>query len=246
MNINYLSVAASQGPPAGSSLLNNIIEYWRMDEASGNLIGEINSNELTVTGAIQNVDGKITKAIELDTNTDSATMSYNASLSYGTTDSITISFWVYFDILPQTAGYIYYGCRFTNTVSPSTALRIWFPNDGAYIAFGITDSSSTAYTVESSYGYITAGSWYHILCYKNSTTSKIYINGVDRTSTTYSTPNNIRDFNGILNIGNYSIGSSNGLDGKICEFAYWNRQLTTDEIAELYNSGNGKTYPFTS
>jgi len=246
MNVNYLSVTASQGPAAGSTLLNNLIEYWKLDESSGNFIGEVNANALVPDQVVQGVTGKITNAMECDNIGDSATMNYNSSLSYGTTDSITISFWIWLDTMPSTLGYTCTAFRVTNASGSSTAMRIQFPLDGAYYLFYIVDALANVYSVESSYGFITTGTWHHILCYKNSTTSKTYIDGVDRTSTTYSTPNNIKAFDELLNIGNYSVGSSVAIDGKMCEFAYWNRQLTVDEIAELYNSGNGKTYPFTS
>lgn len=35
------------------------------------------------------------------------------------------------------------------------------------------------------------------------------------------------------------------LDGDLDEVGYWNRVLTPTELTDLYNSGNGITYPFT-
>jgi hypothetical protein len=48
-------------------------------------------------------------------------------------------------------------------------------------------------------------------------------------------------------IGNYNNYDSNwGFDGMIDEIGVWSRALTSGEVTQLYNSGAGLQYPFTS
>ena len=244
MNVNYLSVTASQGPAAGSTLLDNLIAYWNFDESSGSYTDEINSNVLVNSGVVQGNAGKISNGATFDTSSDDLSIAYNSSLEFGTTDSFTISFWLYLNNTPATAGRIFYACRFSMTSGYSRAIQVRFPTDGVYVVVDFYTSTGTNHTCESYYGKFTTGAWNHFVVYKNSSTTKTYINGVDWTSSAYSTPGNVLAFNQSLFIGNYDGSSTTAIDGAIDEFAYWNRQLTTDEIAELYNSGSGKTHPF--
>ncbi len=68
----------------------------------------------------------------------------------------------------------------------------------------------------------------------------IYINGsfVENVSV------NSNDQLTILLLGIRGQGLSNEFNGTIDEFGYWNRTLNLTEVQELYNSGNGFTYPF--
>jgi len=45
-----------------------------------------------------------------------------------------------------------------------------------------------------------------------------------------------------FNIGSHDDGAGTEWNGLIDEVAIWDRQLTSDERTELYNSGSGLTY----
>jgi hypothetical protein len=101
-------------------------------------------------------------------------------------------------------------------------------------------------------GAISTNTWYHVTVTKTSSQVKWYINGV---------ANNV--FNGTYNIpyhstiNNGSIGALykwNGIDtvhfmsnnSKIDALSVWNKELTANEVASLYNTGTGAEYPFSS
>jgi hypothetical protein len=92
---------------------------------------------------------------------------------------------------------------------------------------------------------LTQGNWYNIIISYNNTTKKadMYINGVKDTSSqimTFTTCNALDLNNG------YDFGmrqTSVFLIGGIDEIAFFNRQLTSTEVTELYNAGVGKQYP---
>lgn len=87
--------------------------------------------------------------------------------------------------------------------------------------------------------------WQHIMVTRNENELKFYYDGVLRFSRsdfsrTYSTSQYVR-INGCIEYQKESINSYQE------EIGFWNRALTEDEVAELYQQGiDGKTYPFTS
>jgi hypothetical protein len=83
--------------------------------------------------------------------------------------------------------------------------------------------------------------WTHIVASRTSGTLTIYYNGgngVSGSSTNdYSVP--------ITRIGSYqNIGYGQNMTGRIDEIGIWNRGLTASEVSYLYNSGDGRPYPF--
>lgn len=101
--------------------------------------------------------------------------------------------------------------------------------------FAVIGTSSGIQTCFSS--GLTTGSWDHIVTIYNeqSNSLSIYKNGLLMNSSTT---------NGILNqiIGNIYVGkrpnNTGYFDGKIDDIGIWNRALTTQEIADLYNAIN--------
>lgn len=70
-------------------------------------------------------------------------------------------------------------------------------------------------------------------------------------STNFPTAFTLSDFNNIANfrIGSFNDSANNGtvgnFHGAIDGLSIWDKILTQSEITQLYNSGNGKHYPFT-
>lgn len=240
-NVTFNSLLSSK---TYSPLLSGLIGYWNFDEETGNYVDKVNSNALYASSVVQGGSGIIGNAVGFDTATDYLSINYNESLDWGTTDSYTVSFWAYLNNTPATAGRYFHIFRFSVSSGVAYALTMSMPTDGVYLRVQQYDTSNVRTDIESRYGKYTANAWVHFLVYKNSTTTRIYINGTDFTSGTPSTPNQLKQFNQTLFIGNYGSSNSGSIDGKLDEFCYWNRALTTDEIATLYNDGYGRTYPF--
>jgi hypothetical protein len=72
----------------------------------------------------------------------------------------------------------------------------------------------------------------------------LYINGAEKTLTyTGTIPSTISDTANAFEIGGWSnIGYY--FTGIIDEFGFWDKALSSDEVAILYNSGNARAYPF--
>ena len=150
-----------------------------------------------------------------------------------TESDFSISFWYYFDVnqnydpiiqatVPATNGFGVWQSS-TNTAS----LNFWV---GHY-------SSGSLYTTQ-----LNSSNWYHIACvFEGGTThtQKVYVNGVENNTASYTTSRVIHSGQNCL------IGGQNSqnryFDGKLDEFAIWNTALGETAIQEIYNATNNNT-----
>ena len=101
---------------------------------------------------------------------------------------------------------------------------------------------------------MTLNTWHHIVINRQASTNTFcWINGVSQAYTlrgsgiditydpTYHTTQPISI--GCYRFLNGTTGEFMQSGSKLDELNLWNRQLTSTEIAELYNSGTGKFYP---
>ena len=77
------------------ALTTNLISYYKLDESSGDAIDAHGSNDGTVTGATQNVAGKINTAYSFDG------AGQDRVSTFTTPANGTISLWVKFDVLSE-------------------------------------------------------------------------------------------------------------------------------------------------
>ena len=64
-------------------LLNNLVSYWKLDEASGNAIDSVGTNTLIANNAPGSVPGKINTARNFDGNLQSFSIPTNSSVEIG-------------------------------------------------------------------------------------------------------------------------------------------------------------------
>ncbi|RLI68142.1 hypothetical protein DRO91_09405 [Candidatus Heimdallarchaeota archaeon] len=91
---------------------------------------------------------------------------------------------------------------------------------------------------------MSANTWYHVvLTFKRSDTAYMYFN---TTQVGNGTTQNYPLYGGTSKfyIGRRERDSTYPLNGAVDMFGMWSRILTSAEIAQLYNSGNGLDYPF--
>jgi hypothetical protein len=106
---------------------------------------------------------------------------------------------------------------------------------------------------------ITANAWNHVVVTRvaplkngtNNGTIKIYINGTLASTTTPTNNQTIRlsQLPALTTIGcqRWGAGNPNAYmknGSKIDALSVWDKTLTATEVTELYNSGNGKQYPY--
>ena len=83
--------------------------------------------------------------------------------------------------------------------------------------------------------------WYHVVCMADGASSKIYVNGVEQTLFSNTMSQSVWSAEtSTLHIGTLAALVARQ-DGRLDDFAFYDRLLTPTEISNLYNSGNGAT-----
>lgn len=219
----------SGGSSPPSPLLNNLVAYWKLDETSGTRFDSTaNSNDLTDNNSVGSVTGVVGNAADFDgTNYLSAP---NDS-AFNTTGEFTVTVWIYSTIVTGAQGVVgvwHVGGRQWLIVRQSSLLRFYCSSTG----INFTYISSPVPT--NTWSFVAAG-------YDGSNIF-ISLNGGAMTTTPFTGP--IYGASGQnLEVGAY-FGGSYLFYGLIDEIGIWHRALTASEITQLYNSGNGLTYPF--
>ena len=219
-----------------STLLTNLISYWKLDEASGNASDSHGSN----TGVVSNITyvaGKINNAARFNGTTSKITLG-NAPFNF--TGDYSVSFWHYVPVGYNSDGYL---CSRASGTSPFVQWNIYISDANNGFVFQMNNTGAGATNAINASG-IATGTWYHIVATISGTNMLLYVNGTAGSSATFS------GTRPSLSIDTtYGIRSSGGAgitEGDIDEGGIWDKALTASEVTELYNGGAGLSYPFTS
>jgi len=160
---------------------------------------------------------------------------FNGTTQYGTLTlntaqkAITVSSWAWWEYLDSNAQYK----RPYHMVAGAFAWRMEFDDGWGYVFVATQNSADGKWSIAKP----TTGAWHHIcITYDGSSTTNnplIYLDGVSQAVTTRSTPSGTL----LLPDGTVTIGRATGggqeFDGRLAEFAMWNRILTAGEVAAL-------------
>jgi len=148
----------------------------------------------------------------------------------------SISVWVYAETLNQT-NHDGTDWRYPTIISKSNVhLSLIVDKDGAVLGF--YNDGSAVYNIKTADSIVSTGSWHHIAWTWNASTSKLYVNGTERYSGSY-TPYNMASGgnntdvyigqNASSNSGNYA-----KWDGLIDEIAVWrDAELSASDVAKI-------------
>lgn len=183
-------------------------------------------NHATPNGATLGKDrfGYANNAAYLD---GASSITVDNSAQYNS-DYTTVSFWVNLDELPGT-GEVYLashgGWQERWKISlPSHGRPVWTTNHTG----GISDMDSGDGNV------LVPGTWAHVVVSHGPLQDKIYLDGVLVNTKDVGNPLNDTDFP--LGIGYNPIDGGNFMKGSIDDFRLYNRDLTDQEVLDLYNA----------
>lgn len=215
------------------AISDNLISYWKMDEASGSALDAHSTNELTeFSGTIASASGKISNARDFEeADTENVQRADNAALSTGDID-FTFTLWVNPESLPV-----------NNIVLSKDTFAIreygFYYNGGLrWYVFGPASEYS-----EVNGGTLSLSTWAFVVVWHDATADEIGISINDGTPVTDPHTAGVRDSTASFVIGSRSDGT-NYYDGLVDEVGFWKRKLSAGEITQLYNSGNGLAYKF--
>ena len=212
-----------------------LVAYYPFNGNANDASG--NGNNGTVSGATltSDKDGNTNKAYEFTVDENGGWGSKQDEITINVrplmnSNEITLSAWVYPRSKPG---------AFANR--PLTVFGRWEINVANEVfRFKVTEDNKIYFQAGSESfksGQINYDTWSHIaITFGSNGTVKSYLNGNYVDETNFSTPLNVNSQSN-LTIG--SLPSSNGtwylFDGKLDELGYWNKVLTSQEIANLFS-----------
>jgi len=236
-----VSTIYNSGVPADLTSLSPA-GWWRMgdnDGGTGTTITDQGSggNDATLTnGPTFSTDVPVavftnTYSVDFDDSDDYIDLTaFNPSTQIGSGD-ITISVWVKLDSITgydTVASLTYYNPSAEKSIKiqflPGLGFRVQFANSGAF-----TNIYSTA--------TIAANTWYHVIATRTGTTGNIWVNNANNGTTTHS--NVGTDLSGATwhALGLYHAAATPDMGGLIHDYAIFDRVISSNERAELYNNG---------
>lgn len=215
----------------------NLVSYWKLDEASGNAEDSHGSNDGTVSGCTYGETGILNDAYSFDGN-DYIDMPSSNTIFGANPDEWSVNLW----IKTSTTADDHIWSAYENVKHPGL-IRI---DASADIVVDIYDGSTNTQLKKA--GTYNDNAW-HMLTMtvdKNADSIHLYVDGVDEDDDTlpsitdYTNDDNIQ-------IGRYPFSGGGGYyEGIVDEISAWDKTLTSSDVSDLYNSGAGLAYPFST
>lgn len=218
---------------ASSTLLDGLVSWWSLDEASGTRVDSHGSNDLTDVNTVGSASGKVSNAAScIKTNTEYLTCPH-----LGLSGSASISMWVYITVATANAPLFFdaNGSSYTDgwgmtiqNISPSLQPRLLI--EGSY------------YSNPGGAPGLSLSTWYHLVAVHDDDANTIAL-WIDGTEYTQAHAGGLTVPTGQAFYLNHDPGGGRNHTLLIDEVAAWGRAITADEVAELYNGGSGIGYP---
>jgi len=215
------------------AIIDNLISYWKLDETSGTVLDAHGSNNGTNHGATPNVSGKINTAYSFDGSDDYIELS---EIPFTGSGNFSIFAWIKTSDSGNRITIINFG---TTGISYNQELYLYKgTDDKLHFDLRNVPGPISAETINDN-------SWHHVGVTNTGGTIQLWVDGSPSGSSMSMSPN--------ITSGDQSIGVAEATSypsaywsGEIDEVGIWTRALSSDEITELYNNGNGLAYPFTN
>ena len=217
------------------AITDNLTAFWELEEASGNRIDAVGSNDLTPTNAPGNAAGKVGNGVLTDrASAKSLQCASDPAIVIGPAD-FAIQAWFKPTVIHNDFAMIL-------AKGPGGAAEEWnlrLNPDNVITFIGTCDPGTTVWSA-TNFAAV-QNTWYHaIVNYTANLRVRIYVNGVVGA---LASADNLTNFGTGTN--NLLVGDRGGLGftGVIDQVGIWKgRQLSAEEIAWLYNDGNGRSF----
>jgi len=222
----------------GGTLSNGLVSYWPLDEKSGIRRDAVGSNSLTpedTPGWVTSTVGNLGRAADFDGSNDCLKISdaNQTGLDFAYHD-FSYQLWWSYDV-DQSSTFL-----MARDKLGSRAMAVYTQTPYITVNMAVNDTFTVGATMAD------VNTWYHVVWtfdYVGAGTSvmRIYVNGI--LAGTDTNNNGMIDSTGDFQLAAREYTTSRGFyNGKMMHVAAWNRVLTADEVAELYNDGNGNSY----
>ncbi len=187
---------------------------------------DVSGTDGTVNGAIHTTEGIMGMAYDFDGTND------YLNLGNASSTNQSISLWFKEDVDTSTTRHL---LSFYNDSNNRIEIAMQSSPNMIYVKTDVSGTWDSNIVTTTTFSKDT---WYHLVIAHNSGTTKIYINGVlDSTHTGKHWVSDIAT--ATTYIGTKDNATGEYWDGTIAEFTMWDKELSSDEVSDLYNSGIG-------
>lgn len=225
------------------SLFDNLIHHWKLDESTGTRADSHGNNDLTDNNTVGSTTGVLDGAAHFI----KANQEYLTGSQISLTGDWSISLWFRADSIGGTANFGH-GLIRSMSGEQDGDFHIGVNNgaDSVYCAnYTPTRDGLAKYRRPNVTPNIVAGNTYHlVITYERLTdTLLFYLNGVVQTTEADQNFTQATGWGTEMSIGRTFANADYYWDGWIDNVSVWDgRILTNQEVARLYNSGNGLAY----
>lgn len=227
-----------------STLPTSLVSYWELEESSGTRTDSHGSNDLTDNNTVGQGTGKQGNCADFEsTNSEYLSIADASQTGLDPSGDHSWSFWVKLESLPAFTMFL---SKFGTTTS-TRSYRAYYKSSDSTIQFEIRDSSSNN-TYHNVVNTLSLDTWHHIVATWDwsAEVCKIYVDGVLQAGN--SSGNSATSINN--SVAPFQLGGETGsglyTDGLIDEVGFWSKELTSSEVTDLYNSGDGLPYEATT
>lgn len=216
------------------ALTDNLVSYWKLDESSGNASDSVGSNTLTINGDTSYTTGKINNGARITTYIGGGlSNASNLGIDGG---NVTIGGWFKMDTDIASGEGNFIAQYSTGT---DTGYGISYYYNGGTRRIGFWRLKQGVSQDQDYYNVSLGTTWHFLVLTYNGTNVLGYLDGAQVTSASSSG-------NGVVNLGSIFRISGCKNNSNFDEVGIWSRALSSTEVTELYNSGSGIQYPFST
>jgi len=224
-----------------STLLTGLVSYWKMEETSGARVDELGVNNFTPAGNIFGMAGKINNASRSGGAVgDVLTAAHHTSQQFA--GSFSVAGWLSIADNAPTAFKPTLLAKWSQAASGNNSFAVY--HDIEFNVWHlITSKNGTDFYDVNTMLVMPLNTWAFVCAVYDAAASqmRISVNGGTPAVTAFTGP----VFASTLALAAHNFSAASlGPNAFIDELGLWSRALTAPEIAELYNSGNGNSYPF--
>ena len=234
---NYWQRLGTTGP----SYYTGLLAWWRLEEASGNRVDSVAGLALVPQGAVAQVTsaaGRTGQAVKFDATAGTyLSLPHTPQLSAGPNQSFTFAFWYYLDAaFAGTEGLV---CKGNSSAGTTVEYEVFHSVGNLYSRMGNGVGDVQQVAVPAPAG---TGTWHFVVCWYDTATLTQYLQVNNGTAATggqaFGSHTSALD----LEVGRREVSGALTINGRIDNFAFWKRVLTTQERIDLWNGGAGVDY----